>query len=106
MFTLQYHSRIVPAISGFLKLKVHLVWYQTAKTAAVGGTPARIAGPVFLGRNGTSKVHAPLSSTFFGWLKRPQNGLISRGESGAAENGSPLPHSSFTRLWNVLQVLG
>ena len=107
--TMEYppeNSRTVPAISGFLKLKVHLVWYQTVKTAAVGGTPARIAGPVFLGRNGTSKVHAPLSSTFFGWLKRPQNGLISRGESGAAENGSPLPHSFVTRLWDLLQVLG
>ena len=31
----------------------HPIWYQTAKTAAVNGTPARIAGPVFLGRNGT-----------------------------------------------------
>ena len=47
------NSRTMPTVSGFLKFEVHPVWYQTAKTAAVGGTPARIAGPVFWGRNGT-----------------------------------------------------
>ena len=42
----------------------------------------------------------------FGWVKRPQNGLISRGERGITENGPALPHSPVTRLRDVLLVLG